>query len=128
MTQASIKQNSRIILETGIGTDLYGKDYTKAAIRAVNDAIRHSSLTLFTELGLDHQEMSVQVTIGVQEPDQLDTDRIAAELPRGKATVTATKGGQNIPSEDGSTASVIATAAIEAYYPIDQTRWKLSNP
>lgn len=128
MTQANTPQDNRIILETGIGTDLYGKDYTKAAIRAVNDAIRHSSLTLFSELGLDHQQMTVKVTIGVQEPDQLDTARIAAELPRGNATVTATKGGQNIPSPDGATASVIATAAIEAYYPIDQTHWKLSNP
>jgi uncharacterized protein (TIGR02058 family) len=118
----------RIILETGIGTDLYGQDYTKAAIRAVNDAIRHSSLTLFSELGLDHAQMTVKVTIGVQEPEKLDTARVAAELPRGNATVTALKGGQNIPSPDGSTASVVATAAIEAYYPIDPTQWKLSHP
>ena len=117
----------RIILETGIGTDLYGFDYTKAAIRAINDAIRHSSLTLFTELGLDHKKMTVKVTIGVQDPDALDTNRIAAELPRGNAQVTATKGGQNIPSPDGTTASVIATAAIEAYYPIYQSAYKLSS-
>lgn len=121
------KTNQRIILETGIGTDLYGLDYTKAAIRAVNDAIRHSSLTLFTELGLDHTQMTVKVTIGVQDPDALDTTRVAAELPRGNAQVTAIKGGQNIPSPDGSTASVIATAAIEAYYPIDQSAYKLSS-
>ena len=119
-------KQQRIILETGIGTDLYGQDYTKAAIRAVNDAIRHSSLTVFSELGLDHTAMRVQVTIGVQEPDQLDTAKIAAELPRGKADVTAVHGGQNIPSPDGSTASVVATAAIEAWYPIDQSAWKLS--
>ncbi|WGI23510.1 Lin0512 family protein [Amylibacter sp. IMCC11727] len=117
----------RIILETGIGTDLYGQDYTKAAIRAVNDAIRHSSLTLFTELNLDHKQMTVKVTIGVQDPDALDTARVAAELPRGNAQVTAIKGGQNIPSADGTTASVIATAAIEAYYPIDQSAYKLSK-
>lgn len=117
----------RIILETGIGTDLYGLDYTKAAIRAVNDAIRHSSLMLFTELGLDHQQMTVKVTIGVQNPDALDAARVAAELPRGNAQVTAVHGGQNIPSPDGSTASVIATAAIEAYYPIDQSAYKLST-
>ena len=110
----------------GIGTDLYGQDYTKAAIRAVNDAIRHSSLTVFSELGLDHTQMRVQVTIGVQQPDQIDLARVAAELPRGRAEVKAVLGGQNIPSPDGTTASVVATAAIEAWYPIDQAAWKLS--
>ena len=29
----------RIILEMGTGNDLYGEDYTKAAIRAVQDAL-----------------------------------------------------------------------------------------
>ena len=37
----------RIILEMGMGNDLYGEDYTKAACRAVEDAIRHSSLVYF---------------------------------------------------------------------------------
>ena len=120
-------KQQRIILETGTGTDLYGLDYTKAAIRSANDAIRHSSLTLFSELGLDHKLMSVKVTIGVQDPSAIDTARVAAELPHGKATVTAVQGGQNIPSADGTTASVIAIAAIEAYYPIDQAAFKLSK-
>ena len=37
----------RIILETGTGNDLYGEDYTKAACRAVQDALHHSSITMF---------------------------------------------------------------------------------
>ena len=36
----------RVILELGAGNDLHGGDYTKAAIRAVQDAIHHSSLPL----------------------------------------------------------------------------------
>ena len=43
----------RIILEMGTGNDLYGEDYTKAACRAVDDALHHSSLTLFRSLGFD---------------------------------------------------------------------------
>ncbi len=35
----------RIILEMGTGNDLHGGDYTKAAVRAVADALHHSSLT-----------------------------------------------------------------------------------
>ena len=42
----------RIILEMGTGNDLYGADYTKAACRAVQDALHHSSLILFRSLGL----------------------------------------------------------------------------
>ena len=55
----------RIILEMGTGNDLYGGDYTKAACRAVQDALHHSSIVLFKSLGYDHRDMRVQVTIGV---------------------------------------------------------------
>ena len=63
----------RIILEMGTGNDLYGEDYTKAACRAVQDALHHSSITLFRSLGIDRESMQVEVTIGVQKPDLVDT-------------------------------------------------------
>ena len=75
----------RIILEMGSGNDLYGCDYTKAACRAVQDALHHSSIVLFKSLGYDHRNMRVQVTIGVQEPDKVDIARVCEELPRGRA-------------------------------------------
>lgn len=62
----------RLILEVGLGNDLYGKDYTKAACRAVQDALHHSSLVLFRSLNLNSKDMMVKVTIGVQEPDKLN--------------------------------------------------------
>ena len=68
----------RIILETGTGNDLYGEDYTKAACRAVQDALHHSSITMFRTLGMDHTRMRVQVTIAVQQPDKVDTAVVAA--------------------------------------------------
>ena len=43
----------RIILELGTGNDLHGGDYTKAALRAVQDALHHSSLAFIRTLGLD---------------------------------------------------------------------------
>ena len=61
----------RIILEMGTGNDLYGEDYTKAACRAVDDALHHSSLILFRSLGFDHADMDVRVTIAVQDPKRL---------------------------------------------------------
>ena len=41
----------RIIIEMGMGNDLHGMDYTKAAARAIEDALRHSSLPLFGARG-----------------------------------------------------------------------------
>ncbi len=112
----------RLILEMGMGTDLYGEDYTKAACRAVDDAIRHSSLILFRSLGLDHEKMQVNVTIGVQDPEAVDGDVVAAKLPRGHAVVTIVHGGQNVVDEVNGTISVIASAAIEATYPEEELR------
>lgn len=119
--------NTRLILEMGMGNDLYGMDYTKAANRAVQDALHHSSLILFRSLDLDPADMQVNVTIGVQEPEQVDADAVAETLPRGRATVTVVFGGQNVVDAQNGTTHVIATAAIEATYPIDKTLWKLSN-
>lgn len=117
----------RIILEMGTGNDLYGSDYTKAACRAVQDALHHSSIVLFRSLGYDTNNMRVQVTIGVQEPNQVDIARVCAELPRGRAEVTAVYGGLNVHDVEQGTTHVIATAAIEAFLPIEQGRWRLSD-
>jgi uncharacterized protein (TIGR02058 family) len=102
----------RVILEMGTGNDLHGSDYTKAALRAVQDALHHSSLSVNRTLGLDANKMNVEVTIGVQQPDKIDIAKVKASLPRGVITVKAVKGGLNVPSEGGHDEIVIATAAI----------------
>jgi uncharacterized protein (TIGR02058 family) len=118
----------RIILEMGTGNDLYGGDYTKAACRAVHDALHHSSIVLFRTLGYDHHDMRVQVTIGVQQPDQVDAAAVAAELPRGHAEVTVVHGGLDVHDAEQGTTHVIAAAAVEAFLPIDAANWRLSQP
>ena len=117
----------RIILEMGTGNDLYGMDYTKAAKRAVQDALHHSSITLFSKIGLDHQEMTVKVTIGVAQPDLVNCEEVAAELPRGVAEVTAVKGGLDVHDEEVGTRHVVATAAVEAFLPDQSGKWSLSG-
>lgn len=117
----------RIILEMGTGNDLYGMDYTKAAKRAVQDALHHSSITLFSKIGLDHQEMTVKVTIGVAQPDLVNCEEVAAELPRGVAEVTAVKGGLDVLDEEAGTRHVVATAAVEAFLPDQSGKWSLSG-
>jgi len=117
----------RIILEMGMGNDLYGGNYTKAACRAVQDALHHSSISLFKSLGFNSKDMRVQVTIAVQEPEKIDVKTVEAELPRGVATVTAVKGGLNVPDMEAGQAHVVATAAIEAFLPVNAANWKLSS-
>ena len=116
----------RIILEMGTGNDLYGQDYNKAARRAVQDALHHSSITLFAKLGIDHGEMRVDVTIGVQQPEAVDCDLVAQDLPRGRASVRAVMGGLDVEDAEAGTRHVVATAAIEAWLPDQAGKYKTS--
>ena len=111
----------------GTGNDLYGGDYTKAACRAVQDALHHSSIVLFKALGYDHRDMRVEVTIGVQRPDQVDAAVVAAELPRGRPQVTVVFGGLDVHDPVQDTTHVIATAAVAAFLPIEAGKWRLSE-
>jgi uncharacterized protein (TIGR02058 family) len=104
----------RCITEMGMGVDVHGKDVTKAARRAVTDAIRHSSLGFFRMLGKTPSDMFVDVTIGVPDPSRVDTAAVAKELPYGTVTVTAVQGGLEIPTEQGGDAILIANAAVVA--------------
>ena len=107
----------RFIIEMGMGNDLHGMDYTKAAGRAIEDALRHSSIPLFGALGLDHDAMQVRVTVAVQDPDAVDCAALVARLPRGRATVSAVHGGLNVTNPDSGAVTVIAQAAVEAFLP-----------
>ena len=103
---------TRYITEMGMGTDVHGRDYTVAAERAVFDAIHHSSLHFFPALKKTAHDMFIDVLIGVPEPDQVDVERVAAALPYGTVNVTVSKGGLEIPADDGKDAIVIANAGI----------------
>ena len=103
---------TRVILELGSGNDLLGSDYTTAALRAVQDALHHSSLTFIRSLKLDKTKLDVDVTIGVQKPELVDLEKVRASLPVGAATVRAVKGGLDVPDPDNNDPAVIASAAI----------------
>jgi uncharacterized protein (TIGR02058 family) len=102
----------RCITEMGMGVDVHGRDATKAARRAVSDAIRHSSIGFFRMVGKTSKDMFVDVTIGVPDAGSVDTSAVAKELPYGTVTVTAVNGGLEIPAEQGSDAIIIANAAV----------------
>jgi len=113
--------SKRVILEMGSGNDLHGGDYTKAALRAVQDALHHSSLSLIRSLNLDAKTMLVEVTIGVQQPERVDVAAVQASLPHGKATVKVVKGGLDIPDDTSRDVAVIASAAVAVRFEQDLT-------
>jgi uncharacterized protein (TIGR02058 family) len=102
----------RVILEMGTGNDLHGGDYTKAALRAVQDALHHSSLSMIRSLDLDPRAAQVEVTIGVQRPESVNAETVKASMPLGQVKVNVVKGGLDLASRDGHDQVVIASAAI----------------
>ena len=101
----------RMVLQIGMGTDIRGADYTKAAVRALRDALWHNSLSVADAAGLPVESMQVEVIIGVPRPDQVDKQAVLAVLPHGSGTVRVVEGGLEIPNDAGTNMTVIANAA-----------------
>jgi uncharacterized protein (TIGR02058 family) len=101
----------RMVLEIGMGTDIRGVDPTKAAVRALRDALWHNALHVAAAMGIDTDAMRVEVTIGVPHPGQVDKDAVLAVLPHGSGTVRVVEGGLEIPNDEGTNATLIANAA-----------------
>ena len=97
-----------LVLEFGMGVDVHGQDCTKAARRAVSDAIRHSSLPLLGQIRERGGTMLVHVTVAVPDPDSVDLEAVKADLPHGEVTVNAVSGGLRVPDSD----ALIACASI----------------
>jgi uncharacterized protein (TIGR02058 family) len=104
-----------LIHETGLGVDLHGEDPTKAARRAVQDAIRRVSFPGLAALlpDGDRANMRVEVTVAVPGADRVRADEVAAELPYGRVRVTAVEGGLRHPSGLGA-GDLIACVALLA--------------
>ena len=105
----------RVVLEIGMGTDIRGADSTKAAVRALRDALWHNSLTVMRSLGMDSDAMRVEVTIGVPRPETVDKEQVLAVLPHGTGTVNVVDGGLEIPSPDSNDSTLIAQAGAEVW-------------
>ena len=101
----------RMVLQIGMGTDIRGADYTKAAVRALRDALWHNSLSVADALGQHVDSMQVEVVIGVPHPERVDKAAVLAILPHGSGTVTVVEGGLEIANDAGTNSTVIAQAA-----------------
>lgn len=101
----------RMAIEIGMGTDIRGADYTKAAVRALRDALWHNSLNVADALGKPTDSMVVEVLIGVPKPELVDKTEVLKVLPHGTGTVKVFEGGLEIFNDAGTGSTVLAHAA-----------------
>jgi uncharacterized protein (TIGR02058 family) len=102
----------RCVTEMGMGVDVHGLDYTSAAKRAVFDAIHHSSLGFSRLVGKTADDMRVDVTIGVPEPEAVDRQAVLETLPHGTGHINVVHGGLQVLNEKGDDGWLIANAII----------------
>ena len=81
----------RMVLQIGMGTDIRGADYTKAAVRALRDALWHNSLSVAGALGLpvDAMQQNLQATI----------DRTRAKYPQVEILIAGMQMPPNLGAE-----------------------------
>jgi uncharacterized protein (TIGR02058 family) len=86
---------NRFIVEIGTGADLHGEDVTKAACRAVKDAISRSCLCGLVEImGIaDLQLIQVDILVASPRPSDVDLEQVKATAPIGQKTARSVAGG-----------------------------------
>lgn len=109
----------RILTEFGMGTSLRRQDYTQAARRGLQDALWHNSINMAELFGFPKEAMLIDVEIGVQAPDQVDTEALKDIFPYGQPTIRVTHGGLDVPRPDGNP-TVIANVAINVSFEMER--------
>ncbi|MGH1359057.1 MAG: Lin0512 family protein [Burkholderiaceae bacterium] len=105
----------RMAVEIGMGTDLHGQNYTKAAERALRDALWHNSLAVAPAFGFDRDSMMVEVTVAVAQPEQVDTAIVQKVLPYGRSNISVVQGGLDVPHPVSGDNTVIANVIAAVY-------------
>ena len=85
----------RFIVEIGTGIDIHGEDVTKAACRAVKDAVSRSCLCGLLEiLDLKNlEDVQVDIQVASPNPDRVDLEQVMNEVPIGRKSARAVEGG-----------------------------------
>ena len=117
----------RFVIELGTGADLHGADMTKAAVRAVRDAISRSCLCGLVEI-LDRSSFEgvhVHAEIAVPEPSAVDVEAVKAAIPIGEKSISIVSGGLRVPGIEvpafapGNSDIVMACAALTVSVTVD---------
>ena len=110
----------RFIIEMGTGVEQHGQDVTRAATKAVKDAITRVSLVGLLEMVAleDLNDMLVEVLIACPRPEEVNTAEVLRALPFGQKEIKVVEGGMVVHGhelhelEDKSDEIVVANAAV----------------
>ncbi|WP_201764441.1 Lin0512 family protein [Thermacetogenium phaeum] len=112
----------RFIVEIGTGADLHGGDVSKAAQRAIRDAVSRSCLCgLFDIIGItDPNEMYIEVKVACPNPERINREEVLKAVPFGSTCLEVVPGGlavrglELLELGEGDTI-VVAVAALTVY-------------
>jgi uncharacterized protein (TIGR02058 family) len=110
----------RFIIEMGTGVEQHGQDITRAAIKAVKDAITRVSLVGLLEMIAleDLNDMLVEVLIACPRPQEVNAGEVLQALPFGQKEIRVVEGGMlvhghELPElEEKSDFIIVANAAV----------------
>lgn len=114
----------RYLVEFGTGADLHGRNCTKAAQKALKDAISHCCMCGLSEiLDLkDPRRIYLKVKIAAPYPEQIEIDKVKSTLPYSDKNleVDVVKGGLevqglHVESMGEGDMIVIVNAAVTVY-------------
>ncbi|WP_208728312.1 Lin0512 family protein [Oceanidesulfovibrio indonesiensis] len=110
----------RFAIELGYAADMHGEDMTKAAVRAVRDAISRTCLCGIVEIWGRNQFQGVYVhaDVAVPVPERVDTEELLAAIPIGEKSVSVIAGGMSVAGIEvpcfgpGTSNIIVACAAL----------------
>jgi len=115
-----------MFIEIGMGVDLHGQDVTRAAIRAVQNAIHHNSMPGLRSVLPDNDIHNMKVNVRLAVPadkEKLDFDAVRAELPYGQVSFEVVDGGMLTTSgvvlpdkADKNDLAYVVVASVEVGY------------
>lgn len=103
-------------VQMGMGTDLKGQDFTKAACRAVQDALHRNFLSVAPSFGFPHDAMIVDIRVGVSQPDAVDLDAVRRCAPVGTVSAEAVVGGLEVEMRGQQT--IVANAIVTVSFDV----------
>jgi uncharacterized protein (TIGR02058 family) len=93
-----MENKKRFIIEIGTGIDIHGENMTKAACRAVEDAVSRSCLCGLVEvLGVgDMNQIEVEIQVAAPIPEKVDLEAVMKSVPIGRKIARAVNGGMMV--------------------------------